>query len=267
MDDSQKISLGEAASRFLGSIPPEKVTVSQQMLYQFVRWFGRERCLDDLSVTEIANYCGTIPTTDADCSQKLDIIRGFLADARKKTWTRNNLAAHIKTKKGKSRTATVTGRGSPEAVILTRDGFEEIIRELGALKEKRLETIEDIRRAAADKDFRENAPLDAAREQLSHIEGRIKEMKETIKVASVLDDQPEPTRGVSIGDSVVLTCLDTGEEVRYTIVSPREVDPARGRISGLSPLGRAIVGRGSGNVIEIVVPAGKQCYRIEKFGR
>jgi transcription elongation factor GreA len=75
------------------------------------------------------------------------------------------------------------------------------------------------------------------------------------------------THRAGIGDCVLLTGLDSGEEVGYTIVSPKEVDPARGRISNTSPLGRAIVGRSGGEVIEITVPAGTLRYRIERVGR
>jgi transcription elongation factor GreA len=267
MDRDQRISLGEAASRFLGGLPSEEVVVNQQVLYQFVRWFGRERCLADLAAPEIANYSGSMPATDADCNKKLDIIRSFLASARKKGWTKNNLAVHIKAKKGKSRSVAGTGQGLPETIALTRDGFDEMSRELATLKGKRLETIDDIHRAAADKDFHENAPLDAVREQLSHLEGRIRELGETLKVATIIDGRVEVVHRVGVGDGVVLVGLDTGEEVHYTIVSPKEVDPDRGRISGSSPLGRAIVGRGRGEVIEITVPVGKLRYRIERVGR
>lgn len=267
MDGNQRISLGEAASRFLGGLPPGEAAVNQTVLHQFVRWFGRERCLDDLAAPEIDNYCGSISATDADSNKKLDVIRGFLVEAKKNGWAKSNLAVHVRVKKGKAGPVAGTVQCPQEKFALTRDGFDEMNRELDNLEKKKLETIDDIRWAAADKDFRENAPLHAAREQLGHIEGRIKELEETLKVATVIDDQPEVTPGAGIGDSVILTSLDTTEEVRYMIVSPKEVDPARGRISSSSPLGRAIVGRGRGEVIEIRVPAGTLRYRIEKIGR
>jgi transcription elongation factor GreA len=65
----------------------------------------------------------------------------------------------------------------------------------------------------------------------------------------------------------VLTDLASDEQLSYTIVSPREVDPARGRISSASPIGKAIIGKGPGDVIEISVPAGRLRYRIEQVGR
>ncbi len=261
------MNLGEAVSRFLSGLPPEKAKVSQRVLYQFVRWFGRERCLADIRAPEVANYSGRIPATDAGHAKKLDIIRDFLTGAKKKGWTDNNLSVHLKAKKGKSRQVAENRQGSLKTISITRQGHDEMNLELSALKERRIETVEDIRRAAADKDFRENAPLDAAREQLSHLERRIRELEETLKLASVIDDRAAVTHRADIGDCVLLIGLDSGEEMNYTIVSTKEVDPARGRISNTSPLGRAIVGRGRGEVIEITVPAGTLRYRIEKVGR
>ncbi|MCJ7763625.1 MAG: transcription elongation factor GreA [Dehalococcoidales bacterium] len=264
---SHKISLGEAVSQFLGGLPPEEAKISQQVLYQFVRWFGRERCLADIRAPEIANYSGRISATDADHAKKQNIIRGFLALARKKGWTENNLSVHLKAKNGKPHQVAGNRQGLPETVSLTQRGYDEMNRELSALKERRPETVEDIRRAAADKDFRENAPLDAAREQLGYIDGRIRGLEETLKLASIIDDRAATTHQAGIGDCVLLIDFDSGEEVGYTIVSPKEVDPARGRISNTSPLGRAIVGRDVGEVIEITVPAGTLRYRIERVGR
>jgi len=127
--------------------------------------------------------------------------------------------------------------------------------------------VADIKRAAADKDFRENAPLDAAREQLSYLEGRLKELEAVLKAAVITEAGVEASARVGIGSSVVLRDLDSGQELTYTLVGPRDVDAARGRISSASPIGRAILDKSSGQVIEIAVPAGKMRYRIERTGR
>ncbi len=267
MDSSQKINLGEAANRFVLSLSHGKTEGSQQVIYRFVRWFGRERPIAGLAAHEIANYAQRISSSGTDYSKNLDIIRAFLAYARKEGWTKNNLAAHLKAKKGKSRLAAGIRQVSPQPVSLTRQGYNEIKKELAVLKSKRLQTIDEVSRAAADKDFRENAPLDAAREQLSHLVARIKESEETLKSATVLDEKVEAAPRAVIGSSIVLTDLASGEEVRYTIVSPREVDPARGRISSASPVGRAVIGRGCQDIIEITAPAGRLRYRIERIGR
>ena len=139
-------------------------------------------------------------------------------------------------------------------------------KELTALKSKRPQIIDEIHRAAADKDFKENAPLAAAREDLSHLEGRVKNLEETLKSAVLIGDQPKITLKASIGDGIVLLDLVSGEELNYTIVSPREVNPAKGKISNASPIGKAIIGRAQGDTIEIKVPAGRLRYKIKQVG-
>jgi len=137
--------------------------------------------------------------------------------------------------------------------------------ELEELKSKKPQLIADISRAREDKDIRENAPLHAAKEQLGHLEGRIIELEETLKCARIIDDVPKPTARVAIGDSLILRDLNSGDEIRYTIVPPREVDPLQGKISSVSPIGRALIGRGEGETIEVAVPAGKLRYQIKRI--
>ena len=127
--------------------------------------------------------------------------------------------------------------------------------------------IDDMRRAAADKDFRENAPLDAAKEQRGHLEGRIMELEEILRSAEIIEEQSGVSQGVSLSDSVVLQDLTSGEEVRYTLVSPEEVDPSRGRISVASPIGKAITGKGVGDIVEVTAPAGRLRYQIKQIER
>ncbi len=149
---------------------------------------------------------------------------------------------------------------------MTRAGYEEIQAELATLKERRLDVIREMRRAAADKDFRENAPLQVAREERGKIEGRIIELEETIKNATIIDEQSSNSLKASIGDTVTLRDLDSQDELHYTLVSSREVDPLQGKVSNSSPVGKAISGRGQGEIIEITVPAGKLRYQIVRIG-
>ncbi|GAI52169.1 unnamed protein product, partial [marine sediment metagenome] len=139
--------------------------------------------------------------------------------------------------------------------------------ELAALKSKRSEAIDEVRRAAADKDFRENAPLEAAREQRGHLEGQIKELEETLKSAVVIDEKQKIALKVSVGDSIILRDLASGEELHYVMVNSKEADATRGKISSASPIGKAIIGRGQGEIIEVTAPAGKLRYQVKQIGR
>lgn len=85
--------------------------------------------------------------------------------------------------------------------------------------------------------------------------------------AVIIDENREVAHKVSIGDSLLLCDEMSGEELRYMIVSPREVDPIKGRISSASPIGKAVLGRIQGAVIEVDVPAGKLRYQIKDIGR
>ncbi len=269
--ESQSLSLGEAATNFLASLSTEERAASQQAVYHFVRWYGWERPLAVLTAPEVANYAERLSSSDTNYMKKLELIRAFLVYAKKEGWSKANLSTQLKPKKGKTVLKASSRRSVSPPVSLTQQGYDELKAELEELKSKRLEAIDEMRRAAADKDFRENAPLDAAREQRGQIEGRIEELEETLKTAVIRNDVngkvQKDTLKIVTGDSVVLRDLASGNELCYTIVSPREVAPTKGKISTASPIGRAIVGRGKGEVVEVVAPAGKLRYQIEQVER
>ncbi len=266
-NDSHNLSLGDAASRFLASLPPGERGSNQQEIYKFVRWFGGERPFAELTTAEVDNYAERLSTSDTDYMRKLELMRVFLVYAKKEGWSKSNPATHLKARKGETRLASPSRQNSPETTFLTRQGYTELEAELAVLYSKRVEAIDEMRKAAADKDFRENVPLQAAREQRGQLEGRIMELEETLKSAAVINEKQKATLKVGIGDSVILGDLNSDEELRYTLVSPREVDPARGKISNASPIGRAIVGKGQGEIVEIAVPAGKLRYQIKQIER
>ncbi len=264
---SQNPSLSEAATRFLASLPPREKGMSQQEVYRFVRWYGWERALAELTAPEVASYAEQLSLSDTDYIKKLGLIQAFLVYAKKEGWSKRNLAPHLKAKKRKARLQSSFRQGSPETIPLTQQGYAVLKAELATLKSKRSEAIDEVRRAAADKDFRENAPLEAAREQYGHLEGQIEELEEALKSAVVLDEKQKVALKVSVGDSIVLRDLASGEELHYIMVNSKEADPTRGKISNASPIGKAIIGRGRGEIIEVIAPAGKLRYQIEQIGR
>jgi transcription elongation factor GreA len=259
-------SLGDAAAKFLATLSTEKREASQPEVYKFARWYGWEVTFSRLTPPHVASYAQQLSVSDTDYSKKLELVRAFLAYAKKAGWSRTNLATHLKTKKSKAAPAAA-GHGLPEAAALTQQKYDELRVELDNLKQRSQDLISEIQRAAADKDFRENAPLQAAREERGHIEGRIKELNETLKAATIIDDKKAPSLKTGVGDSVVLCDMTSGEETCYMIVDPREVDPSRGKISMVSPLGKALIGRKNGDTVEISVRAGKLRYQIKRIER
>lgn len=260
-------TLSQAVVNYLASLPSEQGEQNQQELHRFVRWYGVKQPVSSLTADQIANYADQQSSTSTDYIQKLKFVRAFLQYARKEGWIKSNLATHLKAKKGKHAQPARFRGTQPSAISLTRAGYEEIQAELTTLKERRLDVIKEMRLAAADKDFRENAPLQVAREERGKVEGRIIELEETLKSATVIDEQRKNSFRASIGDTVTLKDLDSEDELQYTLVSSREVDPLHGKVSNSSPVGKAIIGRSQGEIVEITVPAGRLRYQIVIIGR
>ncbi len=265
--NGHKISMGEAASHFLANLSPEERDLSQQEINRFVRWFGTERLLTEVRGPEVANYAERLSLSDIDYERRLELPRAFLMMAKKEGWSKVNLSTHLKAKKKKTKALPSSGRGQPEAVLLTREGYNKLEAELADLRSKRPQLIDEIRKAAADKDFRENVPLQAAREQRGHLEGRISELETALKSAVVINEKEKATARVNIGDIVTLIDLGSGEECCYTLVNSREVDAARGKISKASPIGQALVGCIVGEIVEVAAPAGRCSYQIKQVHR
>lgn len=88
------------------------------------------------------------------------------------------------------------------------------------------------------------------------------ELEGIMKAAVIIDETQKSSLRVGIGDNVVICEVGSEEELCYTLVSPREVDIARSKISNASPMGQAIIGREQGETVEIEAPVGRLYYRI-----
>lgn len=254
--------MAQAAIQFLASLPLQKREESQQEVNRFVRWYGMEWPLRGLAAHEVANYAARMEGSSANTMERLEPVKAFLAYAKKAGLTATNLAVHLKLKKGSSK--PTLSRKRPNRVALTAQGYEELNAELAALKGERANIAEEIRRAAADKDFRENAPLDAAKDHQGRVEARIRELTHVLK-SGVIAIEEVGTATADLGCTVGLRDLSSDEELCYTLVHPSEVDPAKGKISVASPTGKALLGRSKGEVIEVTAPMGMLCYRIEEI--
>ena len=267
MSDTKSPKLTEAAVKFIAGLPEENKKSYQPVINHFIRWFGISRVITTLKPPEIANYAERLSLSDAGYSEKLEQIRAFLTYIKKEGWNRSNLPVHLRTKKTKAKLST-SGKGSSrEVVALTREGYQELHSELEILKEKRLVAIDEVTRAAADKDIRENAPLEAARQEHGRISGRIRDLEEAVKSAIIIGENPTTARKADLGSILSIKALDSGDKLTYTIVSPREVNPALGRISSASPVGKALIGHDQGDIIEVDSPAGRHRYQIIKVAR
>ena len=92
----QNATLGEAAGAFLANLSAEEGGKSQQAVYSFVRWYGWGRSFGELTAHEVANYAERLSQKQTSYSQNLEIIRAFLVYAKKRGWSKANMATHLK---------------------------------------------------------------------------------------------------------------------------------------------------------------------------
>ena len=150
-----------------------------------------------------------------------------------------------------------------DEIPITVQGFAALKEELKRLKTvERPEVIKAIEIARAHGDLSENAEFDAAKDKQSFIEGRIGELGYKIASAKVIDPDDVPKDCVRFASKVLLENLDSEEEVEYMIVGQEESDIKKGRISVSSPLGRALLGKKSGDEVVLQAPGGKRNYEI-----
>ena len=111
-------------------------------------------------------------------------------------------------------------------------------------------------------DVTENAPLDAAREELIRYESRARQIRDTLSKAKILSGKVPESDMVTRGSTVRVRDPETGDEQEYQIVSPHEVDIWRGKISAESPLGQALLGNYPADQVEVETPGGRNWYEI-----
>lgn len=148
---------------------------------------------------------------------------------------------------------------------MTAEGYKALDEELKRLKTvERPAVIAAIAEARSHGDLSENAEYHAAKERQGWIEGRIAEIEDKMARAQVIDVSKLSGTQVKFGATVSLVDEDTDEEARYQIVGEHEADVKQGRVSITSPLARAMIGKESGDVVEVNTPGGTKAYEITK---
>ena len=264
MELNTPTTLMQALTLYRGSINSgDQLEAITKELHRFSQWCGSDRELTALSPVLISEYAEQIggSGTAPQAAGRLQAVRGFLSYARKKRMISENLAQHVRIPKRKAG-ARVPVNDSAGRIELTPEGHARLVKQLAGLKSERAPIATQIRRAAADKDVRENAPLEAAREQLGLVESRIRTIEASLNAAVVIDPSAGAAGVVRIGSRVSVKDLESGRKAVYTLVDRTEANPLEGKISDVSPIGKVIVKKSQGEEIEVETPRGKIRYLI-----
>lgn len=157
----------------------------------------------------------------------------------------------------------MSANGRTETVYLTRERLVEIEQELHDLKTNGRKTIaQKIAEARGHGDLSENAEYDAAKEEQQHLELKISKLETTLSRAKIIEARDLPNDKIYILSRVKLLDMNANEEFEYLLVSPEEADFDHNKISVTSPIGKSLLGRLKGDVLDIKVPAGTLKYKI-----
>lgn len=144
-----------------------------------------------------------------------------------------------------------------QPIYMTAEGLQKIKEELVYLTTvRRREVAQMIAEAKAEGDISENAGYDEAKTAQGFLEGKIRDLEAVVKNAVVIDESEAPRHAVAIGRTINVREVGSDEEEVYTIVGSKEADPANGRISNESPMGKALLGKAVGDVVKVTTPGG-----------
>ncbi len=132
---------------------------------------------------------------------------------------------------------------------------------------RRLEIAEALKTARAFGDLSENAEYDAAKNEQAKNEYDIVQLENELKNAKIIDENAIDTNVVSVGATVKLTNMADKSKLEFQIVGSAETDPAKGRISNESPIGKTVLGHKTGDVVEVATPGGTLRLKVTAIGK
>lgn len=258
-------NLGEAFQHYVQSASRKLTNTTQQEIGRMVRWLGSERQVESITPSEVGIYSDEFAkrsSTDSGAKKVAD-IKKFLSFLRSSDLTQTNLASHLRMKK--SNVGKITKKLEStrvEEINLTETGYKDYEKRLKDFKSERPFLADEVRKAAADGDIRENAPLDAAREKIEMVNSKIFEIEAILKVANIIDNKATGDK-IVIGSKVIVKNHQSHNNSEYQLVEANEANPLIGKISSVSPVGSAILGRRRGDEVTVSTPKGEQIYTID----
>jgi len=250
---------------------------AREAVTRFLQHFGPDTEIAALSPKTMEGFQETIGANTMDPAARLQPVKEFLRYCWKQEYTvtedaegrtsAQNLGNFLRIKRPASvvRDASRFEHEQAQTFEMTADGLQLLREELAHLNAEMPEAVQAVAAAREDKDIRENAPLEAAREHQERLKSRIDELEYQISHAVVREEQA--TGRAKLGSRVSVVEIDAqgdvlGEAREYTLVGTTEANAAARRISVESPLGRGLLDQSADRQIEIQAPSGRKRFRL-----
>lgn len=249
-------------------------------LRKFVTWCGISTSIEAIAPFKVEEFLAQQNNTSVPPRAYLPALKAFFGFAHKQgalaanpmttvRLPRGAGAATKKTPAGPSpaaiaaATARMTAAREADVVYVSRQHHEAMQTELERMRtHDRYRISQMLQEAIKDGDLSENAAYDDAKLQQGMLEARIRELEAKLRHVELIEDQDSIGSGVNVGSRVTLQELASGDMMELQVVGPEETNPRGGKISHRSPVGRAIMAKGSGEEVEVSTPGGSVRYRI-----
>jgi transcription elongation factor GreA len=153
-----------------------------------------------------------------------------------------------------------------DTIPITEEGHEKLLKEHEHLKKVELPAIiKKVAEARSQGDLKENAEYHAAREHQGYLQGRIEFLEDRIARSQILKTDPSKSDSIIFGSIVKTLDLEDETEEEFTLVGAAEADPAHGKISTQSPIGKSLIGKCINDIVEIETPGGTLKIKILDF--
>lgn len=237
---------------------------------RFRDYFGGQQQLLSLLPKRVTDFQEEIGDSAMDQTARLQPVKEFLRYCWKQEYTGENLGNYLRIKRstGARPNNDRLQHEQAQTFQMTADGLLALQEELGQLEAEMPAAVQAVAAAREDKDIRENAPLEAAREYQERLKSRINELTYQIAHAEVRDHRSSAEAGrARLGSRVSVVEIDErqqplGEAREYTLVGTTEANATARRISIESPLGRGLLDQSVNDLIEIEAPSGRKRFRL-----
>ena len=276
MSAQESNQLGPIFTLYLQSVGVANLNGEEaQHLRRFVSWCGPDSRITSIYPHQIQAYLDQVTSSAGDPKPCASALRTFFAHALKAGWVENNPATGLRITKRSAKSDPRAAAAQAGGTFISRKRYDELGVELENHKSEGRERISRMLHAAIkDGDLRENAAYDEAKYQQGMLEGRIRELEQTLRTSTITEDEAQSNDngtpanrdgGIKIGMRVELELNDGSETIAYQLVGPSEVDPLEGRISYLSPVGASLLTKRTGDTVAVETPAGSESYRILSY--
>ncbi len=260
-------TIADVAAQYISSLDPEQRAIQQPEINRIIRWFGLDRPFSSFNGLDVEKYQAQVEADGAQLALRLTPFKQFLTFAKNNGYLETNLAKFVRIPRArKAKDQQKSEIILPETVNLSAEGFAKLKDELDHLtKVERVNVAQDLYNARLDKDIRENAGYDAAKQHQGLVEARIRELEGILAHVEINAGPGGNHERSSVGCKVVVRDLGKDRELAYTLVDSREANPRERKISVASPVGKALLDRAPGEEVEVTTPGGTLRYRVERI--